>query len=101
MVLGILLRGMPHAVAQPAAVDLVPTVVAGEGHCHDAASHAPLPSAAVHDQGACKIACELGAAPAMTMVPMLETPSVRPVRVARVPALIQTERAPPDHPPPI
>lgn len=110
LVAGVLLRGLPHALAQPVAS--VPPVVmlaamgevSAEVSCHEHASaaHVPAPlDAPVHDHGSCKIACELGAAPALMIVPLIQAQAAHPVQVATVHSLVLADAVPPDHPPPI
>lgn len=97
----LLLRAATPALAMPSM--LVPTVgtaIAMTSHCHDAEEQ-PAPVQAQHNDSSCKIACDLGAAPALIPFQPMDADPAPAVRVARVPILALAEAVPPDHPPPI
>jgi hypothetical protein len=100
LVAALLMRAAVPAFAMPGMIEPDSARSASATHCHEA-DDTPPPALPQHGDSSCRIACDLGAAPALMPFLPVTAESAPAVQVARVPVLALAEAPPPDHPPPI
>jgi hypothetical protein len=102
LLLAMLVRGLPLAHARPAATPqgLETVSVAAPHGCEEHGGAAVTP-VQTEDSGTCRIACDLGMAPALAPSPHRFLDEAAAARIAASPAKSAAGVFAPDHPPPI
>ena len=103
IILSLVLRGVPFAVAAPEAKVPAQVAVQTEAGCHEheTATASDTTEAGQPHQSACKISCELISAAGLLPASAPGDDLPRPVMIAHTPRLLAGVDTPPDHPPPI
>ena len=100
IILSLVLRGMPFAVAAPVANVPAPVAAQTEAGCHEHETVKASEAGQPH-QSVCKISCELISAAALLPAAPPSGDLPRAVMIAHTPRLLAGVETPPDHPPPI
>lgn len=103
IILSLVLRGMPFAVAAPEAKVPAPVAVQTEAGCHEheTVKTSDASEAGQPHQSVCKISCELISAAGLLPASAPADDLPRAVMIARTPRLLPGVETAPDHPPPI
>lgn len=100
IILSLVLRGMPFAVAAPVAKVPAPSAMQSEAGCHEHETAKTSEPGQPH-QSVCKISCELISAAGLLPAAPPAGDLPRAVMIARTPRLPAGVESAPDHPPPI